>query len=146
MNLFLIITLSNKQKKKHEYNFSFRKNKFSADLQHIKYMKSMKATKHAQTRVQLCDRRYSDIDLMNNFISQKLQVRNSMVIISLKKCVLCWIFIILKTICRWHSKKCHGTFSGFVKTHLIRVFVKGHGFHVSYRSPEQNGEIFFSSS
>lgn len=52
-------------------------------------MKSMKATKHAQTRVQLCDRRYSDIDLMNNFISEKLQVRNLMVIISLKKCVLC---------------------------------------------------------
>lgn len=88
MNLFLIITLSNKQKK-HEYNFSFRKNKFSADLQPIKYMKSMKATKHAQTRVQLCDRRYSDIDLMNNFISEKLQVRNLMVIISLKK--MCFV-------------------------------------------------------
>lgn len=57
-------------------------------------MKSMKATKHAQTRVQLCDRRYSDIDLMNNFISEKLQVRNLMVIISLKKNVFCVEFLL----------------------------------------------------
>lgn len=73
--------------------FSFRKNKCCANLQLIKYMKSMKASKYEQTRMQLCDRRYSDIDLMNNFISQKLQVRHSMVIISLKN-VFCVEFIL----------------------------------------------------
>lgn len=93
MNLFLIITLSNK---KHENIFSFRNNKFSADLHLIKYIKSMKATKHVQTRVQLCDRRYSDIDLMNNFISQKLQVRHLMVIISFKKCGFLLIYYYFK--------------------------------------------------
>lgn len=37
-------------------------------------MNGMKAKKCEQTRMQLCDRRYLEIEHVNNFISQRLQV------------------------------------------------------------------------
>lgn len=39
-------------------------------------MNGMKAKKCEQTRMQLCDRRYLEIEHVNNFISQRLQVGN----------------------------------------------------------------------
>lgn len=66
------------------YFFSFRKKQSCANLQLIKYMNGMKAKKCEQTRMQLCDRRYLDIEHVNNFISQRLQVGNLAKVISTK--------------------------------------------------------------
>lgn len=64
--------------------FFFRKKRSCANLQLIEYMNGMKARKCEQTRIQLCDRRYLDIEYVNNFISQRLQVGNLAKVISTK--------------------------------------------------------------
>lgn len=66
------------------YYFFFRKKQSCANLQLIKYMNGMKAKKCEQTRMQLCDRRYLDIEHVNNFISQRLQVGNLAKVITTK--------------------------------------------------------------
>lgn len=70
-----ILALKSARRKKNCIQVLHRKKKQScANLQLIEYMNGMKAKKCEQTRMQLCDRRYLDIEHVNNFISQRLQV------------------------------------------------------------------------
>lgn len=70
-----ILALKSARRKKYCIRVLHRKKKQScANLQLIKYMNGMKAKKCEQTRMQLCDRRYLEIEHVNNFISQRLQV------------------------------------------------------------------------
>ncbi|XP_052682764.1 uncharacterized protein LOC128163260, partial [Crassostrea angulata] len=70
-----ILALKSARRKKYCIQVLHRKKKRScANLQLIEYMNGMKARKCEQTRMQLCDRRYLDIEYVNNFISQRLQV------------------------------------------------------------------------